>query len=284
MICSVCLTVFWKPSPLPFWRRASARVGTTVRPIISRASLMPSDICARVVICVRSMPSCTIVCAIAGLTPVRMQRAPIRRAAVTVLMRWLATSVSIVRTPVMSRMAIVLPVSTTFCSRASIIIWARRESSVPMIGSVKILSQTLMTGVESSSMSARCWRMISSRERMQVAFEFFGEERADDVAQREDVGGVLHRRVALDGAHVGNLVQIRAQVVEGGVLEVAAGGVLHGLDEHVQYLPRLLAEVFFRDQLVAELVGFEPLLDPEVENLVAARGEQRLDAPLVGLR
>jgi hypothetical protein len=68
------------------------------------------------------------------------------------------------------------------------------------------------------------------------------------------------------------------------VVEVRAAGVLDGLHEHVQDLPRLLAQVFLRDQLVAKLVGFEPLLDPEVENLVAACGEQCLDAPLVGLR
>jgi hypothetical protein len=126
---------------------------------------MPSDISARVVICVKSIPSWTIVCAMAGETPVRMQRAPINLAAVTVLIRWLATSVSIVRTPVMSRMAMVEPVSTIFCKSASIIICARRESSVPMIGRVRILSHTLITGVDNSSMSARCWRMISSRER-----------------------------------------------------------------------------------------------------------------------
>ncbi len=42
---------------------------------------------ARVVICERSMPSCTIVCAIAGETPVKIQRAPMSLAAVTVLIK-----------------------------------------------------------------------------------------------------------------------------------------------------------------------------------------------------
>ena len=58
-----------------------------------------------------------MVWAIAGRMPLMMQSAPMSRAAVTVLIRCWATSVSTVGTPVMSRMAISAPVSTIRCSR-----------------------------------------------------------------------------------------------------------------------------------------------------------------------
>ena len=52
-----------------------------------------------------SMPSDTIVCATCGLMPLTMHSAPSRRAALTVLSRCWATSVSTVDTPVMSSTA-----------------------------------------------------------------------------------------------------------------------------------------------------------------------------------
>ena len=67
-----------------------------------------------------------------------MQSAPISRAAVTVLSRCWATSVSTVGTPVMSMMAISAPVSTMRCSRISITTWVRLLSSVPISGSARI--------------------------------------------------------------------------------------------------------------------------------------------------
>src|SRR2546423_953419 len=123
-----------------------------------------------------------------------------------------------------------------------------------------------------------------AQERLGVALHLFRHERGDDVAQGKYVGRVLKRRVALDGALVRNLVEVGAQFVEGPVVKVLAARILYGLREHVEHLLRLLAQVFLGNQLVAELVGFEPLLDPEVEYLVAPVGEQRGDAPLVRVR
>jgi hypothetical protein len=67
------------------------------------------------------------------------------------------------------------------------------------------------------------------------------------------------------------------------VLERLAVRVAHGLGEEFEQRARLLAQLLLRDQLVAELVGFEPVFDPEVENLVAARGEQFGHPPRIGL-
>ena len=102
-----------------------------------------------------------MVCAIWGRIPLMMQSAPIRRAAAMVFKRCCATSVSTVGTPVMSRMATALPVSTIRWSRVSITTCVRAESRVPIIGSASTPSHSFTTGVESSSMSC-CWRAISS--------------------------------------------------------------------------------------------------------------------------
>ena len=116
----------------------------------------------------RSMPRCTMVCAICGRMPLMMQSAPIRRIAVTVLSRCCATSVSTVGTPVMSMMASSEPVSTMRVSSDSITSCVRLESSVPIIGTASTPSHSLTTGVDSSSSSC-CWRwMTSSRERWYV--------------------------------------------------------------------------------------------------------------------
>ena len=104
-----------------------------------------------------------MVWAICGRMPLMMQSAPISRAAVTVLMRCWAVSVSTVGTPVMSRMATSAPVSTMRWSSVSMTTWVRALSSVPIIGKASTPSHSFTTGVESSSMSS-CWRrMISSR-------------------------------------------------------------------------------------------------------------------------
>ena len=83
-----------------------------------------------------------------------MQSAPIKRSAVTVFNRCCATSVSTVGTPVMSIIAICDSVSTIFCSKDSITTCVRAESKVPIIGSAKMPSQSLTTGVDSSNSSA----------------------------------------------------------------------------------------------------------------------------------
>ncbi len=64
-----------------------------------------------------------------------------------------ATSVSTVGTPVMSMMASSASVSTMRCSRVSITTWVRLLSSVPIMGTASTPSQSLTTGVESSSSS-----------------------------------------------------------------------------------------------------------------------------------
>ena len=109
----------------------------------------------------KSMPKCTIVCAICGRTPLMMQSAPIRRIAVTVFSKCCATRVSTVGTPVMSTMAVSEPVSTILCKSDSSTICVRALSSVPIIGNARIPSHNLTTGVDSSSISS-CWRLISS--------------------------------------------------------------------------------------------------------------------------
>ena len=104
-----------------------------------------------------------MVCAICGRMPLMMQSAPISRAAVTVLSRCWATSVSTVGTPVMSMMAMSAPVSTMRCSRLSITTCVRALSSVPISGSARMPSQSFTTGVDSSSISCCCRSMTSSR-------------------------------------------------------------------------------------------------------------------------
>ena len=95
-----------------------------------------------------------MVWAICGRMPLMMQSAPISRMAVTVLSRCCATSVSTVGTPVMSMIAISAPVSTIRCSSDSITICVRALSRVPIIGSARMPSHSLTTGVESSSISS----------------------------------------------------------------------------------------------------------------------------------
>src|SRR6185295_17158054 len=95
----------------------------------------------------RSTPRCTMVCAICGRTPEMMHSAPMSRSAVTVLSRCWATRVSTVGTPVMSRMAICAPVSTTLFSRVSMTTCVRAESSVPIIGIARMPSHSFTTGV-----------------------------------------------------------------------------------------------------------------------------------------
>src|SRR5215472_11159828 len=65
-------------------------------PVRCRARANASDSVAFVVTSSRLIPRCTMVCAICGRTPLMMQSAPIRRAAVTVFRRCCATSVSTV--------------------------------------------------------------------------------------------------------------------------------------------------------------------------------------------
>ena len=102
-----------------------------------------------------------MVCAICGRMPLRMQSAPISRAAEMVLIRCCATSVSTVGTPVMSMMAISAPEVTMRSSRLSMTIWVRALSSVPISGSARMPSHSSTTGVDSSSSSC-CWRAITS--------------------------------------------------------------------------------------------------------------------------
>ena len=102
-----------------------------------------------------------MVWAICGRMPLMMQSAPISRAAVTVLIRCWATSVSTVGTPVMSMMATSAPVSTIRCSRFSMTTWVRALSSVPISGRARMPSHSLTTGVDSSSISC-CWRRMTS--------------------------------------------------------------------------------------------------------------------------
>ena len=97
--------------------------------------------------------------AIWGRMPLMMQSAPIRRAAVMVLSRCCATSVSTVGTPVMSMIATLAPVSTIRWSSDSITTWVRALSRVPIIGSASTPSHSFTTGVESSSISSCCRRM-----------------------------------------------------------------------------------------------------------------------------
>src|SRR5215213_8377073 len=111
-----------------------------------------------------SRPRWTIVCAIAGRMPLRMQSAPISRAAEIVLIRCCATSVSTVGTPVMSIIAISALEATICSNRLCMTICVRSLSSVPISGSAKIPSQSRTTGVDSSS-SSSCWRMMTSSRR-----------------------------------------------------------------------------------------------------------------------
>ena len=112
-----------------------------------------------------SRPRWTIVWAICGRMPLRMQSAPISRAAEIVLIRCCATRVSTVGTPVMSMMAISAPEATMRSSRFSITICVRALSSVPISGSARMPSQSCTTGVDSSSSSCCCRPMTSSRVR-----------------------------------------------------------------------------------------------------------------------
>ena len=160
--------------------------------------------------------------AICGRMPLMMQSAPISRAAVTVFSRCCATSVSTVGTPVMSMMATPAPVSTMRWSSDSMTTWVRALSSVPIMGSASMPSQSFTTGVDSSSMSSCCRAMMRSRPLMKssvgVEAELVQQDRgppqlvrqpiaviAQLVAQpgeerlleREDEGGRLARREPL---------------------------------------------------------------------------------------
>jgi hypothetical protein len=88
--------------------------------------------------------------------PLMMQSAPMSRAAATVLSRCCATSVSTVGTPVMSRIAMLAPLSTMRWSRLSITICVRSLSSVPMSGSARMPFHNVTTGVDSSSIDCCC--------------------------------------------------------------------------------------------------------------------------------
>ena len=131
------------------------------RPPRSSAIAIASAIVALVVTSDSVRPRWTIVCAICGRIPLMTQSAPISRAAATVFRRCCATSVSTVGTPVISMIAIVEFVSTIRSSRLSITTCARSLSSVPINGSATTPSQSFTTGVE-SSISSRCWRLISA--------------------------------------------------------------------------------------------------------------------------
>ena len=80
-------------------------VRVTARPVFSRARARASASDALVLTSPRSTPRWTIVCAIWGRIPLMMHSAPISRAAVTVLSKCCAVSVSTVGTPVMSMIA-----------------------------------------------------------------------------------------------------------------------------------------------------------------------------------
>src|SRR5215472_17735834 len=97
-----------------FWGR------TSLNPERWIAKENASERVAFVVTSRRLIPKCTMVCAICGRTPLMMQSAPIRRAAVTVLRRCWATTVSTVGTPVMSMIATLELVCTIACSNDSI--------------------------------------------------------------------------------------------------------------------------------------------------------------------
>jgi hypothetical protein len=109
------------------------------------------------------MPSDTIVCATCGRMPQMMHSAPSSRAALTVLRRCCATSVSTVGTPVMSITAWSAPVATSVSRSFSITSWVRAESSVPTSGTAMMPSQSRTTGVESSSIAVDWSAMICSR-------------------------------------------------------------------------------------------------------------------------
>ena len=110
-----------------------------------------------------SMPSDTIVCATCGLMPEIVHSAPSSRAALTVLSRCWATSVSTVDTPVMSITAWSAPVATRVSRSFSITSCVRAESSVPTSGTAMMPSQSRTTGVESSIMVVTWSAMICSR-------------------------------------------------------------------------------------------------------------------------
>src|SRR5262245_30739010 len=132
-------------------------------PVFCRATMNASASVALVTTEASSTPRWTIVCAICGRMPLMMQSAPMSRAAATVFSRCWATSVSTVGTPVMSMMAMDAPVSTMRCRRFSITTCVRALSSVPISGRARIPSHSCTTGVDSSSISCCCRRMISSR-------------------------------------------------------------------------------------------------------------------------
>ena len=115
----------------PRWNHGRARVASSAR-------AKASDRLALVATADRSMPRCTMVCAICGRMPLMMQSAPISCAAATVFSRCWATSVSTVGTPVMSMMAMLEPVATSRCSSVSITTWVRSLSSVPISGSARM--------------------------------------------------------------------------------------------------------------------------------------------------
>jgi len=150
-----------------FHRRAAQLAGCrrqTVRSFRASAIAKASASVAFVMMPWSSTPRCTMVCAIWGRMPLMMHSAPINRAAVTVFKRCWAVSVSTVGTPVMSMMAIPEPVSTIFWRSVSMTIWVRALSRVPIIGRARMPSQSLTTGVESSSMSCCCRLISSSRD------------------------------------------------------------------------------------------------------------------------
>ena len=130
-----------------------------------------------------------MVWAICGRMPEMMQSAPISRAATTVFRMCWATWVSTAGTPVMSMIAYGEPVSTRVWSSRSITTWARAESRVPTSGTATTPSQSLTTGVESSS-SCSAWSAIRLSRAADVALE--GEQahlvdqrgEGDEVAQR----------------------------------------------------------------------------------------------------
>src|SRR5439155_22529402 len=107
---------------------------TTRRPRSRSASSTPPSSSATVVMLPRLIPRPTSVWATSRETPVTIAVAPMSRAASTVWIRWFATRESTAATPVTSSTTTRARRERMASSSCSVSCWARRDSSMPMIG------------------------------------------------------------------------------------------------------------------------------------------------------
>ena len=101
--------------------------------------------------------------AMAGDRPETIASQPIRRVALVILMSWLATAVSTVATPLMSRTKTLARISEIMVRDLFMMSEVRMESSTPTRGSSRMPSQMGVTGVDIS------WTARSSSLRMRSA-------------------------------------------------------------------------------------------------------------------